>query len=439
LFRVPQDLETLITLADSGFRVASAHGTRDLDDPDDRFILRIEVAHAARSSDDTQRRIKRRLEQLRRDGVAHFRARCFGFPGLDRGAESAGSFVELDLDALGGADEEILSALEGVGRIRWSGPREPVSAELVGRERVALKEGTRAALAGIEPGTIAKEWNADGLTTVTGKLWTAVAVRDVLLRPRNAGLIEHEGQMVGRMPGDPIVEEEDFLRLRAKFAGRKRGRPPGAAYLGTGIVRCEVCGRTVNGRPHVGVYPDGQKRRQYTCMKARGGCGKVAADARAIERELRGFVISRLSDPDHAAALAAVLARCADRLAEVEAEIRECEALQAALSERLGRRQISLDSFDIANEPLSAALDRLTAERESLAGGTSGQRETPEALSEAEVSAEWDASGVAERRGMLTAALGRERVFIAPAAGRGKFDPSRIKIPCHRRPHQPAD
>jgi hypothetical protein len=284
-------------------------------------------------------------------------------------------------------------------------------------------------LAGIEPGTIAKEWNVDGLRTVRGKVWTAVAVRDVLLRPRNAGLIEHEGQLVGRMPGDPIVEEEDFLRLRAKFAGRKRGRPPGAVYLGSGIVRCEVCGRTVNGRPHAGVYPDGQKRRQYTCMKARGGCGKIAADARAVDRELRGFVISRLSDRNHAAAMAAAIARCADRLAEVEAEIRECQALQAALSERLGRRQIKLDSFDIANEPLTEALDRLTAERESLAGGTSGQRETPEALSEAEVSTEWDASDIPERRGMLTAALGRERVFIAPAAGRGKFDPSRIKMP----------
>ena len=294
LFRRPQDLETLIALAESGFRVASAHGTRDLADPDDRFILRIEVAHAARSSDDTQRRIKRRLEQLRRDGFAHIRARCFGFPGLDRGAETTPStedYAALDLDSLG-ADEEILSALERVGRARRSTPREPVSAELVRRERVALEEATRAALAGIEPVTIAKEWNAGDLRTVNGKSWSAVAVREVLLRPRNAGLIEHEGQLVGRMPGDPIVKEEDFLRLRAKFAGRKRGRPPGVAYLGSGIVGCEVCGRTVNGRPHVGVYPDGQKRRQYGCVKARGGCGKVAADARAVDRELRGFVIS---------------------------------------------------------------------------------------------------------------------------------------------------
>ncbi|HEV7974978.1 recombinase family protein, partial [Amycolatopsis sp.] len=55
LFRQPRDLEALIELAEHGYRVFSAHGERDLADPDDRFILRIEVAHAARSSDDTSR------------------------------------------------------------------------------------------------------------------------------------------------------------------------------------------------------------------------------------------------------------------------------------------------------------------------------------------------------------------------------------------------
>jgi site-specific DNA recombinase len=47
LFRQPRDLERLIDLADAGFRVISSHGSRDLSNPDDRYILRIEVAHAA--------------------------------------------------------------------------------------------------------------------------------------------------------------------------------------------------------------------------------------------------------------------------------------------------------------------------------------------------------------------------------------------------------
>jgi site-specific DNA recombinase len=68
LFRQPRDLERLIDLADSGFRVIGAHGSRDLSNPDDRYILRIEVAHAARSSDDTSRRNRRRNQEYRERG-----------------------------------------------------------------------------------------------------------------------------------------------------------------------------------------------------------------------------------------------------------------------------------------------------------------------------------------------------------------------------------
>ena len=86
LFRQPRDLERLIDLADHGFRVISSHGSRDLSDPDDRYILRIEVAHAARSSDDTSRRIKRRHQQLPGGRPARGWAARFGFERRDRPA-----------------------------------------------------------------------------------------------------------------------------------------------------------------------------------------------------------------------------------------------------------------------------------------------------------------------------------------------------------------
>lgn len=398
LFRQPRDLEALIDLADKGFTVASAHGKKDLSNPDDRFILRIEVAHAARSSDDTQRRIKRRFETLRGQGVLHDQGRAFGFPGMDYTISNKAN-------------------------------RKPVAAELVERERAALRDGTRARLAGLSQTVIAHDWNTAGLKTVTGKAWTPAAVRDVLDRPRNAGLIEHDGQIVGRIEGDPIVPVADFERLQAIRAGRKRGRAPGAVYVASGIARCELCQHPLSGRPHTGLYPDGEKRRQYACVKARGGCGKVAADVRAVDREIRGFVINRLSDRKHASALTAARARVADRLAEVEQEISECERIQQALSDRLGRRQLTLDAFDAANEPLVADLARLSAERDTLTGGESGGPVV--AMSAAEVAAEWDAAEVPERRVMLRSALGRERLAIAAAAGRGrgKFDTSRVRLP----------
>ncbi|MGH4013295.1 MAG: recombinase family protein [Pseudonocardiaceae bacterium] len=52
----------------------------------------------------------------------------------------------------------------------------------------------------------AGQWNEAGVRTVTGGAWTPILVRQVLTRPRNAGLVEHDGQLVGRMPGEPIVD-----------------------------------------------------------------------------------------------------------------------------------------------------------------------------------------------------------------------------------------
>jgi site-specific DNA recombinase len=72
LMRQPRDLEELLTIADE--HDITLHGQanrRDLSDPDDRFFLRIEVAHACRSSDDTSRRLRDALAGKARDGLPH--------------------------------------------------------------------------------------------------------------------------------------------------------------------------------------------------------------------------------------------------------------------------------------------------------------------------------------------------------------------------------
>ena len=342
-------------------------------------------------------RIRRRFETLRRNGVAHVCGRAFGFPGRER---------------VPGAD----------------GTRLEVPAEVVVAERAAIRDATAAVLAGASYARVAGEWNAAGLRTAGGKVWIPVLVRDVLSRARNAGLVEHDGVVVGQMPGEPIVARGEFERLRAMLSGRRRGRPPGERYTASGVLRCGLCGRGVTGRPHSGTYPDGARRRQYTCNKHSGGCGGVAADARAVDRELRSFVMRRLSDPRHAAAVAAARARVADRLSAVITEIAECEAIGEALADRLGHREITLAAFDKANQSIAADLVRLGAERDGL---TVGEPAGPVAvLDAATVGAQWDAAEPAERRGLLVAALGSLHLVLdpAPKGGRRVFDPARVRL-----------
>lgn len=72
--------------------------------------------------------------------------------------------------------------------------------EVVAAERAAIREATGAVLAGVSFATVAGEWDAAGLRTVTGGVWTSVTVRQVLCRARNAGLVEHRGWPTGSRP-----------------------------------------------------------------------------------------------------------------------------------------------------------------------------------------------------------------------------------------------
>jgi DNA invertase Pin-like site-specific DNA recombinase len=80
LMRQPRDLEELLQIADD--RRITLHGQanqRNLSDPNDRFILRIEVAHACRSSDDTSRRLKDEIQDRAKAGKPHTGVRRYGY------------------------------------------------------------------------------------------------------------------------------------------------------------------------------------------------------------------------------------------------------------------------------------------------------------------------------------------------------------------------
>jgi len=206
LLRRPQDLGRLLDIVrQRELKFATAHGSRrDLSDTNDQFSAWVEVAHAQRSSDDTSRRIQRKFRHMRESGVVRSCPRWFGFSGADRAAPKS---------------------TDGA-------PRPPVPAEQVERERNAIRDACKGIDAGITLAEIAKTWNEAGLRTATGGTWDGVNVRQVLARPRNAGLIHHKGQLVGHVTDEePIVDEELHQRVQAVFVGRRRGRAPDTPQL----------------------------------------------------------------------------------------------------------------------------------------------------------------------------------------------------------------
>jgi site-specific DNA recombinase len=412
LMRRPQDLGRLLDIVrQRELKFATAHGSRrDLSDTNDQFIAWMEVAHAQRSSDDTSRRIQRKFRHMRESGVVRGGPRWFGFPGADRTAPKT----------TGGA------------------PRPAVPGEQVERERAAIRDACKdivnrtATLA-----EVAKRWNKDGLGTATGGTWDGVNVRQVLARPRNAGLIYHKDELAGRMSNEePIVSEQLWRDVQAVFAGRRRGRAPDTRnYVASGLIYCGVCGNPLTGRPRARHRPDGTQVTEYYCFKLRGGCGRLAVDARGVDDVLRSWTIKRLSDPALAEQVQAAAAEDHKRLDEVTAELAQARMVEAALAERLGRGEIGLDAWEVGNKHAHDRVVRLEVEREALAAKATDPTDLELAASHKEaVADDWDHDAAVNgtlRRALLTRALRGVQVSVEPRPhqkGKPTFDRTRIRI-----------
>lgn len=390
--RQPIEGERLIAAAERGLLVLDSEDEYDLTSASGKKAFRDQLAGAAYESDRLSTRVKRgkRLAALR--GEAPVSVRPFGF--------------EMD------------------GTIRESEAR--VLRDLVDR-----------LLAGESQESMIRDLNRRGITTSKGRSWTQAGLRLVLARPRNAGLVAHRGEIVGRMGGTPIVSEETWQRVVAVYASRRRGRPPSEAYLCSGLIYCGRCEHVLTGRPRTVMkpYPDGAPRREYWCQlrAARDtGCGRIAVDQRALDSHIRRLVVKILGDPQHAAAVEAAARASRDAREQLEAELAECDQLIEFLDGRLGRREITQERYGRMVAPMEAQAAELRAKIEALAVAPE-----PGVASDDEVAAsreEWDrrwADGTpTERRALLRRALRGRRLLVMPAdpAGPRVFDPERIVI-----------
>ncbi|WP_327655890.1 recombinase family protein [Streptomyces sp. NBC_00483] len=210
LMRQPRDLEELLQVADD--QAITLHGEanrRDLSDPDDRFILRIEVAHACRSSDDTSRRLKDALQDRVREGKPQGGVRRFGY------------------------------TKDGM--------------TIVEEEAEVVREVFDRYLKGEGAAPIAKDLHHRGVPTASGKVWNAGTVRGLLDSRHVAGIRMHQGVEAGPGAWPAIIDAGVWAEVRARREYRSAvyreslSNPPQRYYLLRGLVMCGRCGTLMSG------------------------------------------------------------------------------------------------------------------------------------------------------------------------------------------------
>jgi len=246
----------------------------------------------------------------------------------------------------------------------WKGGGRPFGYEPDGvtiREPEAqlVRSGVDALLAGASVRSVSRDWNAAGSTTTTGRPWSLHAPRRVILRPRNAGLMEHRGQIVGPACWPAILEVEQWrtvARLLTEPSRRTNPGPSTRKWLGSGIYRCGVCAGPVRATSSKGAAA-------YRCPS-----GHVVRGQNDLDSYVEAVVAGRLRRDD-----AADLLRPPTSAFDMQA----AEARAVELRHRLNQLAAVFAEGDIDAEQLAAGtrslntdLDRVRADIDAAYSGT---------------------------------------------------------------------
>jgi site-specific DNA recombinase len=381
LHRSPRELEEFIDICDKhSVRVETVRaGELDLKTPAGRAVARTLGAWARFESEHKSERIRRKTAERAQGGLPHMGgARCYGYR-KDR-------------------------------------------VTVVPEEAKVLREVTERVLAGEALRHICIELNQRSIRTAQGNLWATPRLRQLLLAPRIAGLIEHHtaGRVRGQWPA--IISEEQRARLVALLTDPARRLNPGAPrrWLLSGILRCGECDNPLTGQGAV----QGKRYRcaQYRCapMEHRG-CGKIAISVHLIEPHVIEAALSTLERlriaPDAATedGHADIDALAADQL-QLD-ELASMYALRAITAKEWVRAKAEIDKR-IANRNHVIAERTIDQRLHNLLTATDiGVRDA------------WPDLPLDQRRSILASLL--DRVTVNRAKATRVFDPGRL-IPVWR-------
>ncbi|ACQ80767.1 Resolvase domain protein [Beutenbergia cavernae DSM 12333] len=301
LTRRPREVEDLIELAErDGVRLHTVvSGDDDLSTADGRMVARIKGNVDTAESERTSERAQRAKLQAAQAGRYRGGPRPFGYR---RGGLEP---EPLEAAALRGAAESIAAG----GSLRSAASR--IAADGF------TSSGRR------KPGS-----GPDG--PIQRRPIDALWLRRVLLRPRNAGLLEHRGGVVGPAEWPAIVPEPLWRAVCAILTDPSRRTNSGASgrrNLLSGVATCDVCGSRIIATGTSSRA--GNPRRVYACSGERKCVTRARDVVDAYVREVaKAYLREHLPDLMRADG-SADAAALADAQANADGIRREMDALAA--------------------------------------------------------------------------------------------------------------
>ncbi len=286
-------------------------------------------------------------------------------------------------------------------------------------EADAIRAASQDFLAGVSLSQIGRRWTAQGLrTSMAGAEWDSRGVRNVLLRPRNAALITHDGQILGSAQWPAIIPEGDFYAMQSilRDPSRSTGDSRQRKYIGAGVYLCGLCGARM--RTHANGPNKGSKR-GYVCSAS----AHLHRIGQPLDDYVSAVVLSRLGQPD-----AAIVLGTAGT--DVGALQRNRDGLQGRLDELASMfAEGTVDGTQL-KRGTAVLRDKLAAADAQLTQARSTSALADLVLAGDDLERTWQATS-ADVRGRIIDALMTVTVLKAPRGRQpngGYFNPDYIRI-----------
>jgi hypothetical protein len=283
-----------------------------------------------------------------------------------------------------------------------------------------LKAGILGIIEGKSLSSIAREWNEAGSTTTFGKPWTPNATKKVLIRPRNAGLIDHKAAILEGVEAvwEPAVTVEQWKACCDILNGQRRPHAP-RKHLLSNLVTCTECGRLMTSGLSVQTVKG--KRYEYPVYKhtETNGCGRTIRMAMA-DQVVRSHLRFRLTFED-----ASMLAPASSQMekakdlriqrAALDAGMADLEELYFSgdLTKQGYRKRLAVlkESAQAVSEAL-AAIEKENAFAAMLSSAVGGLSRS------VDIGKKFDALGLDQRRLIVKTLF--PSITISPGRGEGR-------------------
>lgn len=301
---------------------------------------------------------------------------------------------------------------------------EPQRTAIRESEAKVIREMAQMIIDGSSYRTVALDINRRGIRTQHGKKWAAINVRNLLIRPINAGIVLHHGvEYPAQTPAIFTQDEWTALQVAIRF-NRSKSNHPGRfrKHMLNGLLFCGNCGQKMFHKSK--QQRDGSYKTAAACGKnhsqtgERHGCGGVSRRVEPIIDLVTDALIYRLDSPQ--------LARQLQRRKTNSTELQELLAKQSALNARITKMSDDhyihglLDADEFAR--LKVAANAELAGIEQAIEKSTRSTVLPNIALSGDIRTAWEAASLEWKRDLLFHVIDRIEVMPKPKT-KGYYPP----------------